>query len=253
MTRKSVATQAHLPLHRAGWAARKLDGTRTVVLRATDRDRVRIIGKVAADIASVKLDRVDAGIHVDPGIPDATNDGRVSIGATEDAAIATLEEEARRSGHIGERVLIDVDNVAAAVAAGDIVKRCAGAAGQPNIEGIDKEAVRIVRIDCYSLVVPVLRIVALPPVQFRSEPPADPAIKLQVAPAIGTGPNAKLAAARVTATAVAVGGDRLHLRIDVVRVAWRNGDVHAAELVTGVDVAAVRRASAGIQFALPVG
>ena len=61
-------------------------------------------------------------------------------------------------------MVIDVDDViggcGAVIAAGQIKERRARARGEPGIEGIDENAIRIVRIDRNALIVPVLVIIA---------------------------------------------------------------------------------------------
>ena len=48
---------------------------------------------------------------------------RVGVGRAVDAAVVAREQNARRAGHEGERVLIDVHDVATAVAAGECRSR----------------------------------------------------------------------------------------------------------------------------------
>ena len=55
---KSVATDTHLPLHWAGWAAGECYSTRTVVLRAAVCHWRSRTSEVGADIAGVELDGV---------------------------------------------------------------------------------------------------------------------------------------------------------------------------------------------------
>ena len=75
---------------------------------------------------------------------------------------------------------------AVGIAAVVSLKVCAGASREPDVEGVNKDAIGIIWIDRDALVVPVLRIIArvagLPPAQFLSEPPAEPAINVQVSP-----------------------------------------------------------------------
>jgi len=63
---KSVATDTHLPLHWAGWAAGECYSTRTVVLRAAVCHWRSRTSEVGADIAGVELDGVKSVIHVEP-------------------------------------------------------------------------------------------------------------------------------------------------------------------------------------------
>ena len=53
-----------------------------------------------------------------------------------------------------------VGHAGAVVSAREVVPGGAGAAGQPDFESIEEGAIRVIGIDDYALVVPVLRIVA---------------------------------------------------------------------------------------------
>ncbi len=125
------------------------------------------------------------------------------------------------------------------VAARHVVEGRPRAGRQPHVEGTDEDAVGVVGVNRDGLVVPVLRVVAAPGrAHARARVGAGGEQRARraghVAPggaAVGRGPDAELAAGGVAAAAVVVGGDGLHLRVDVVRVARRDGDVDAAELV----------------------
>ena len=180
LAREPVTTQAHLPLRRPGRAARELDRTWTVVLSAADCGRVRIISKIAADVACVELDRVNAGVHVEPGVS-----GSVPTRpywrwcCREDAAVAALRSNTGRAGHECQRVLINMHAVfRRGIAARGIVPRrcrCGVLRSQTRFRRCRKDAIGVVRIDGDALVVPVLRIVAgCPLCSSGAKPPAEP-------------------------------------------------------------------------------
>src|SRR5206468_2948549 len=64
---ETVAAEAHLPLHRSGGTSAERGGARAVVLRAAAGLRTRRRVEVPADVARIELDRVQAGVHVEPG------------------------------------------------------------------------------------------------------------------------------------------------------------------------------------------
>ena len=116
----------------------------------------------------------------------------------------------------------------AGIATGDIIPNGACARCKPDVEGVEEDAVRIVRIHRDSLVVPVLRIIdgrfwqSLSDAALRS---------LHVSPAraaIGGSPDAELTSVGAAATAAVIPIDRLRLRVDDVRVARRDCDVDAS-------------------------
>jgi hypothetical protein len=90
-------------------------------LRASNCDGVSRSRKIATNIAGIKLNRVNASIHVHPGVSGAGH-SYVGIRATEHAAIAAFEQNTGRARHKGERVLVNVHDRTPAVTAGKIVK-----------------------------------------------------------------------------------------------------------------------------------
>src|SRR2546421_8803344 len=78
-----------------------------------------------------------------------------------DAAIVTYKERAGRPGHEGQGMLIHVHSlVRGAVAAGRIVPGRTWILPEPDFEGVEESAVRVIRIHGDPLVVPVLGIIA---------------------------------------------------------------------------------------------
>src|SRR5439155_26927961 len=139
---------------------------------------------------------------------------------------------------------------AVAIAAGCVVERCTRAGGEPDFEGADEDTVRVVRVYGDGLVVPVLWVIAgTGDGSWRAvlERGAVGAGHLcPVRAAIGRDPDAELAARGVVAAAVVNGRDGLHLCIDIVRVAGRDGNVNTTELVADAG-AHISYAAAGIQ------
>src|SRR4029077_13211827 len=97
-----------------------------------------------------------------------------------------------------------------------------GAGCKPNFEGIDKNPVGIIWINRDPLVVPVLGIVA------RAATAIDERIAIRTGKlgpacaAVSRVPNAKLATVGTSTTIISVRRDRLHLRVNVIRVARRD-------------------------------
>jgi hypothetical protein len=87
---EAVATFAHLPLHRARGRASEGDGKGAVILGAAVCLWARGAGEVAADVAGVKLDGVQPGIHIEPGIAGDASHGGICVTAAEDAAVAAF-------------------------------------------------------------------------------------------------------------------------------------------------------------------
>jgi hypothetical protein len=146
-------------------------------------------------------------------------------------------------------VLIDVHHMArearAVVAAGEIVEAYPGPGGEPNVEGIDKNAIRIIWIDRHSLVVPVLRVVAGVTRTVQKGTAAGAGHKAPRIAAISAAPNTELATASVTAPSIIIRRDGTNLSVDVIRIAGRDGDIHASKLRTGARTA-VGRPAAGV-------
>ena len=137
--------------------------------------------------------------------------------------------------------------VRGAITTGGIVPDSSRARCKPNLEGIEEDAVGVIWVNDDSLVVPVLRIVALA-TSAVSEGTALRALHETPSPAaVCRSPGAKLAAVRAAATAVAIWSNRLALCVNVVRVAWRDSNIDPAQLIAsrGIDK---RAASARVHW-----
>src|SRR2546421_6123345 len=78
-----------------------------------------------------------------------------------DAAIVTCKERAGRTGREGQGMLVHMHSfVRGAVAAGRIVPSRTWVLPEPDFEGVEESAVRVIRIHGDPLVVPVLGIIA---------------------------------------------------------------------------------------------
>ena len=78
-----------------------------------------------------------------------------------------------------------VSHGGAVVSAREVVPGRAGAARQPDVERIEDDTIRIIGIDRDALVIPVLRIIAAAEPTLCtpvSDPPAEPAMKVQLLP-----------------------------------------------------------------------
>src|SRR5262245_16095342 len=104
--------------------------------------------------------------------------------------------------------------VGAGVTTGNIVPDCPRSRCKPDVKGIKKHPVRIVRIDRHALVVPVLRIIH----STITEQTALRALHVSPARAAVCGsPSTELTPGSAAATTITIRGDRLALRIDVIR------------------------------------
>ena len=91
--KKTIAALAHLPLHRSGGTAGKGDRHGAVILGTAIGLWTRGISEVAADVAGVELNRVQAGVHVEPGRIDRKA-GDIGVGSAVDAAVITRQQDA---------------------------------------------------------------------------------------------------------------------------------------------------------------
>src|SRR5262245_10902200 len=142
---------------------------------------------------------------------------------------------------------------ASVVTTGHVIESCPGARCHPSVISIHKHAIRIIWIDSHALVVPVLWIVAAAGraggnclSTGAATLPERAALRSRHiapgSPGVGAHPNSELASGSVCAACIVVRGDRPDLSIDVIRIAGRICDVHAAELIDGIYVSAIRDA-----------
>src|SRR4029453_12152185 len=125
---------------------------------------------------------------------------------------------------------------AVGIAAGSIVPGSSRPRCERDLERVEEHAVRIGRVYHYSLVVPVLGIIAL---ALRAVPERAALGTLHESPACAAvrgHPGANLAARGLAAATVIVTDNRLNLGIDVIRVARRDCNIDSAELIAGIDV-----------------
>src|SRR6267154_2552472 len=101
---------------------------------------------------------------------------------------------------------------------------------KPHIERVEEDAVRIVWVHGDSLVVPVLGIIACG-IRAVSERAALRTFHVSPARATVCGSPGTQLAATGAAAAIAIRNNRLALRVNVIRVAWRDSDVNSPELV----------------------
>ena len=127
---EAVAAGHELPLRRLEGRVgervrREADDARRIVLRAARRRRARRRREVAADVARVVLDRVEAEVGVEPRRPQRVQRRRVRVQRAVHAAVVAGEQHARIARHERERVLVDVHRlrVRAGVAARRVVPR----------------------------------------------------------------------------------------------------------------------------------
>src|SRR5437660_5388256 len=78
-----------------------------------------------------------------------------------DTAIVTCKERAGRTGHKRQGMLVHMHSfVRGAVAAGRIVPGRTWVLPEPDFEGVEESAIRVIRIHGDPLIVPILRVVA---------------------------------------------------------------------------------------------
>ena len=131
------------------------------------------------------------------------------------------------------------------ISAGGIVPHSSRARRKPDVKRIEEDAVRVVRIDGDSLVVPVLWIVALATSAVSKRAALRALHITPVRAAVCGSPGADLAASGIAAPAIIVTNNGLHLSVDVVRVARRDSNLNSTQLIAGVDINK-RRAAPGI-------
>src|SRR5204863_2793346 len=107
---------------------------------------------------------------------------------------------------------------------------------EPDFESVEEDTIRIVRINCHSLVIPVLRIIAGPPFTVGERSAGRTRDLRPSSTTVCRSIGGELATLRITPTGLR--SDRLNLSIDVIGVARCDGDIDSANLVPGggVDV-----------------
>ena len=131
------------------------------------------------------------------------------------------------------------------IPAGGIVPGRSRARREPDVESVEEDALRVVRIYNNSLIVPVLGIVAYAVLTISQRATLRTAHKGPACAAVSRSPGANLTASGTAAAAIVVSNNGLRLSIDVIRVARRHSNVHPAELIAGININK-RRATAGI-------
>src|ERR1043166_2659301 len=146
-----------------------------------------------------------------------------------------------------------------AIAAGQVVPypcrvgvHRTGILPEPNLERVEENAVRVVRIDGNTLVVPVLCVVPGAPrgpgVAIDERSAGRPRNLRPSGATISGPPRAKLTTRRVRAATTGLRSDRLHLRVHVIGVTGRDCDVDAPKLIANAR-ANVLRAGCSIRSA----
>src|SRR6266536_4975064 len=114
------------------------------------------------------------------------------------------------------------------ITAGGIVPDSSRARCKPDLKRIEKDPVRIIRIYGDSLVVPVLRIIAL----TASTVSKRTALRtLHITPSSTTirgSPGAELAAIGAATATIGIGSNRLALCVNNTRIAWRDTNVNTS-------------------------
>src|SRR6266496_2156705 len=125
---------------------------------------------------------------------------------------------------------------AVGITAGRIVPDSSCARCKPHVERIEEDPVRIIRIYGDSLVVPVLRIIALTATTVSKRAALRTLHITPSSPAVCASPGADLATSGVAAATIIVTDDGLGLGIDVIRVARRDSNIYSTQLIARVDV-----------------
>src|SRR5450759_5393142 len=125
---------------------------------------------------------------------------------------------------------------AVGITAGGIVPDSARPGCKPDVEGADEDTVRVVRIHCDRLIVPILRVIASAILAVSKRAALRALHVAPGSPAVRGSPGADLAPGGIAATAVVVTDNGLHLGVDVVRVTRGDGNVHSTQLSAGRDV-----------------
>ena len=147
--------------------------------------------------------------------------------------VIARQQDARGTGHESERVLVHVHTMVRAIPAGDVVPHGIPVGPEPNFEGVEKDAVGVVRINGDALVVPVLGIVSRRATAVRERIAGRASDLSPGYPAVCGAVGTELAASRTATATIRVTPDGLHLGIDIVRIAWRYSEINATELIAG--------------------
>src|SRR6266536_3848584 len=131
------------------------------------------------------------------------------------------------------------------ITAGGIVPDSSRARCKPDLKRIEEDPVGIIRIYGDSLVVPVLRIIALTASTVSKRAALRTVHESPACATVCASPGADLATSGVAAATIIVTDDGLGLGIDVIRVARRDSNIYSTQLIAGGDINK-RRASAGI-------
>src|SRR5882762_1150730 len=122
------------------------------------------------------------------------------------------------------------------ITAGSIVPRTSRTSREPDVESVEKNALRIIWIHNDSLIVPVLGIVACAVLAISQRAALRTPHEGPTCASVSRSPSANLAAGSTSAAAVAVTDNRLCLGVDVIRVTRRDGNLHPAQLIARIDV-----------------
>ena len=117
-------------------------------------------------------------------------------------------------------MLIDVHDIPAAITAG-------------GVESAEKDAIRIIRIHGNSLVVPILGVIARTAGAVEEQGAGRASNLSPGGAAVGRPVGAELATVGASAAAVWVRSDGLDLGVHDVRVAGRDRELNAAQLIAG--------------------
>ena len=145
-------------------------------------------------------------------------------------------------------MLIHVHRTCAAgigIPAGGIVPHRSSAGCKPDVECVKEDAIRIVRIDRDSLVVPILWIIAGTTLTVSERAALGTLHITPARAAICGSPGAKLAASAPPQPPLLFASNGLPLCVNIIRVAWRDSNLNATELVAGRGIDK-RAAGAGI-------
>src|SRR5438552_5111060 len=118
------------------------------------------------------------------------------------AAVIARQQDTGGAGHESQRVLIHVHHTPTAIAARGVVPHGVPVLPKPNVEGVEKGAVRIVRIHGDALVVPILGIVARAAATVSERSAGRAGYLSPGYAAIGRAIGAELAAIRTSAAAI---------------------------------------------------
>src|SRR6266496_2821486 len=122
------------------------------------------------------------------------------------------------------------------ITAGGIVPDSSRARCKPDLKRIEEDPVGIIRIYGDSLVVPVLRIIALTASTVSKRAALRTVHESPACATVCASPGADLATSGVAAATIIVTDDGLGLGIDVIRVARRDSNIYSTQLIARVDV-----------------